>query len=62
MRNLLPLILIFLISITLKAEVKLKMLINENEVIIGIPGKFRLSGELRQRVRKIPGILDMQEL
>ena len=45
-----------------KAEVKLQALINGNEVRIGVPGKFRLSGELRQQLRRMPGILNVQEL
>ncbi len=45
-----------------KAEVKLHALINGNEVRIGVPGKFRLSGELRQQLRRMPGILSVQEL
>ena len=45
-----------------KAEVKLQALINGNEVKIGVPGKFRLSGELRQQLRRMPGILSVQEL
>jgi len=31
-------------------------------VRIGVPGKFRLSGELRQQLRRMPGILSVQEL
>jgi DNA polymerase-3 subunit alpha len=45
-----------------KAEVKLQALINGNEVCIGVPGRFRLSGELRQHLRRMPGILNVQEL
>jgi DNA polymerase-3 subunit alpha len=45
-----------------KAEVKLQALINGHEVSIGVPGRFRLSGELRQHLRRMPGILSVQEL
>ena len=45
-----------------KAEVKLQALINGNKVRIGVPGKFCLSGELRQKLRRMPGILSVQEL
>ena len=45
-----------------KAEVKLQALIDGNEISIGVPGRFRLSGELRQQLRRIPGILNVQEL
>jgi len=45
-----------------KAEVKLQALIDGNEVSIGVPGRFRLSGELRQQLRRMPGILNVQEL
>ena len=45
-----------------KAEVKLQALIDGHEVTIGVPGRFRLSGELRQRIRQMPGILNVQEL
>ena len=45
-----------------KAEVKLQALIDGHEVSIGVPGRFRLSGKLRQQLRKMPGILSVQEL
>ena len=45
-----------------KAEVKLQALIAGNEVSIGVPGRFRLSGELRRQLRRMPGILNVQEL
>ena len=45
-----------------KAEVKLQAVIDGNEVSIGLPGRFRLSGELRQQLRCMPGILSVQEL
>ena len=45
-----------------KAEVKLQALINGHEVSICVPGRFRLSGELRQQLRHMPGILGVQEL
>ena len=44
-----------------KAEVKLNALIDGNEVSIGVPGRFRLSGKLRQRLRSMPGILVVRE-
>ena len=45
-----------------KAEVKLQALIDGNEVKIGVPGRFRLSGELRQQLQRMPGILSVREL
>ena len=45
-----------------KAEVKLQALIAGNEVSIGVPGRYRLSGELRRQLRRMPGILNVQEL
>ena len=44
------------------SEVKLQALIDGKEVCIGVPGRFRLSGELRQQLRCLPGILSVQEL
>jgi len=45
-----------------KAQIKLQALIDGNEVSIAVPGRFRLSGELRQQLRRMPGILNVQEL
>ena len=44
------------------SEVKLQALIDGHEVSIGVPGRFRLSGELRRQLRRLPGILSVQEL
>jgi DNA polymerase-3 subunit alpha len=45
-----------------KAEVNLQVLIDEHEISIGVPGRYRLSGELRQKLRQMPGILSVKEL
>ena len=45
-----------------KAEVKLQALVMGHEVSIGLPGRFKLSGDLRQELRRMPGILSVQEL
>jgi len=45
-----------------KAEVRLQVLVNGHEISIGLPGRFRLSGELRQELRRMPGILNVQDL
>jgi hypothetical protein len=36
--------------------------VNGYEVSIGLPGRFRLSGDLRQDLRRMPGILNVQDL
>ena len=45
-----------------KAEVKIQLIVNGREVCIAIPGRFKLSGDLRQELRRMPGILDISEL
>ena len=45
-----------------KAEVRLQVLVDGHEISIGLPGRFRLSGELRQELRRMPGILNVQDL
>ena len=45
-----------------RAEVKLRLIMDDNEVSVALPGRFRLSGEARRSMRKIPGILSVQEL
>ena len=35
---------------------------DDKEVSIALPGRFRLSGEARRSMRQIPGILSVQEL
>ena len=45
-----------------KAEVKIQLIVNGKEVRIGIPGRFKLSGDLRQELRRMPGILSVSEL
>ena len=45
-----------------KAEVKIYLIVNGKEVCIAIPGRFRLSGDLRQELRRMPGILNVSEL
>ena len=45
-----------------RAEVKLRLIMDDQEVSVALPGKFRLSGEARRSLRQIPGILSVQEL
>ena len=45
-----------------KAEVKIQLIVKGQEVCIGIPGRFKLSGDLRQELRRMPGILNVREL
>ena len=45
-----------------KAEVRLQVLVNGHEILIGLPGRFRLSGELRQELRRMPGIINVRDL
>jgi DNA polymerase-3 subunit alpha len=45
-----------------KAEIKIQLVVNGNEVSIAIPGRFKLSSDLRQELRRMPGILDVSEL
>ena len=45
-----------------KAEVKLNMMIKDHAVSIVLPGNYKLSGDFRQSLRRVPGVLDVQEL
>ncbi|MBL6595760.1 MAG: DNA polymerase III subunit alpha [Candidatus Puniceispirillum sp.] len=45
-----------------KAEVKIQLNVNGQDVCIGLPGRFKLSGDLREELRRMPGILNVQEL
>jgi DNA polymerase-3 subunit alpha len=45
-----------------KAEVKIQLIVKGQEVSIGLPGRFKLSGDLRQELRRMPGILNVLEL
>ena len=45
-----------------KAEVKIQLIVKGQEVCIGLPGRFKLSGDLRQELRRMPGILNVREL
>ena len=45
-----------------KAEVKIQLIAKGQEICIGIPGRFKLSGDLRQELRRMPGILNVREL
>jgi DNA polymerase-3 subunit alpha len=45
-----------------KAEVKLNMMIKDHAVSIALPGNYKLSGDFRQSLRRVPGVLDVQEL
>ena len=45
-----------------KAEVKIQLIVKGKEVRIRLPGRFKLSGDLRQELRRMPGILSVSEL
>ena len=45
-----------------RAEVKLRLIMDDQEVSVALPGRFRLSGDARRSIRQIPGILSVQEL
>mgnify|MGYP001169604663 CR=1 FL=1 len=45
-----------------KAEVKIRLNIKGKEVFIRLPGRFKLSGDLRQELRRMPGILGVSDL
>ena len=45
-----------------KAEVKLNMMVKDHAVSIALPGSYKLSGDFRQNLRRVPGVLDVQEL
>ena len=39
-----------------------RVIMDDKEVSVALPGRFRLSGEARRSMRQIPGILSVQEL
>ena len=45
-----------------RAEVKLRLIMDDQEVSVALPGRFRLSGDARRSMRQIPGILSVHEL
>ena len=45
-----------------KAEVKLHFTIDGHDVRVALAGRFKLSGELRQNLRRISGILEVRDL
>ena len=45
-----------------KAEVKIQLNVSGKDVWIRLPGRFKLSGDLRQKLRSMPGILSVSEL
>ena len=45
-----------------RAEVRLKLTIDDHEVSVMLPGRFKLSGDARQSLRQIPGVLSVQDL
>ncbi len=45
-----------------KAEVKLNLMVNDHAVSIALPGYYRVSGNFRQNLRRVPGVLDVREL
>ena len=44
-----------------KVEVKIQLNVRGKEVCIKLPGRFKLSGDLRQELRRMPGILAVGE-
>ena len=45
-----------------KAEVKLHFTVDGHDVRVALAGRFKLSGELRQNLRRISGILEVRDL
>ena len=45
-----------------RAEVKLRLMIDNQEVSVALPGRFKLSGEARRSMRQLPGVLSVQEI
>ena len=45
-----------------RAEVKLRLIMDDQEVSVALPGRFRLSGDARRSMRQIPGVLSVHEL
>ena len=45
-----------------QAEVKLQLEIDGKAVSVALPGRYRLSGEARQSLRQLPGVLEVQDL
>ena len=45
-----------------KADVKINVMVDDLEVTIALPGRFKLSGDFRQNLRRLPGVLDVREL
>jgi len=45
-----------------KAEVKLKVMVQNHEVSLAVPGRFKLSGDVRQALRQLPGVLRVQDI
>ena len=43
-------------------RIKLSVKANQNDVIIDLPGRFRLSGEFRQMLKILPGVTAVREL
>ena len=45
-----------------RAEVKLRLLIDNQEISVALPGRFKLSGEARRSMRQLPGVLSVQDI
>lgn len=45
-----------------RAEVRLNLQVDEHDVSIALPGRFKLSGEFRQSLRRVVGIVDVRDL
>jgi DNA polymerase-3 subunit alpha len=45
-----------------KAEVHINVTVQEQDVSIALPGRFRLSGDFRQNLRRLPGVQSVRDL
>ena len=45
-----------------QAEVKLRLVVDNRNVSVALPGRFRLSGEVRQSLRQLPGVTEVRDI
>ena len=45
-----------------QAEVRLQFVVDGKAVRVTVPGRYRLSGEVRKSLRQLPGVLEVQDL
>ena len=45
-----------------RAKVQLKLHVEGHEVSLSVPGTYKLSGDARQALRRLPGIVSVQDL